>query len=133
MTPQRQQALGDFLSQCPEILFAYSFGSQVSGIVGPLSDMDVAVFTKEALPFNRRMEIHSDAMKAALMAKVDLVDLRLAPPVLAYEIVSSGQLLFSKDVDAQNDFERRAIMRYFDTAHLRNIQNHYLREHLKAS
>ncbi len=41
---QRVDTLGEALSGCGEVLFAYVFGSGAVGRLTPLSDVDVAVY-----------------------------------------------------------------------------------------
>jgi predicted nucleotidyltransferase len=115
------------------ILFAYLFGSQVTGNVNAMSDLDVAIYPRTSLPPADLMRLQTEIMEASRMARVDLVDLRLAPPLLAYEVAASGELLFTRDANAQNRFERKAFLHCFDTQHLRSVQNQYLRDHLSAS
>ncbi len=98
-----------------------------------MSDLDVAIYTTSQTSPDEVMRLQTELMQAARLKRVDLIDLRKATPVLAYEIASSGELLFTRNVDALNHFERKAFLHYFDTQHLRNVQNHYLRARLAAS
>jgi predicted nucleotidyltransferase len=127
------ETIASFLKSKQSILFAYLFGSQASGNVNPMSDLDVAVYTDSAATPNELWCLQSEIMEAACIKRVDLIDLRRAPPVLVYEIVSTGKLLFSGDAEAVNRFERKAYLHYFDTQHLRDVQNYYLRAHFIAS
>jgi predicted nucleotidyltransferase len=130
MNPSEKNALASLLEARGDILFAYLFGSQASGTTGPLSDVDVAVFTRSPISFDARLLMLADLTMFLKTDAVDLIELRDAPPLLTYEVVSSGQLLFSKDSGAQNRFEQKSFLRYFDTQHLRDVQNQYLRHHL---
>jgi hypothetical protein len=56
------------------------------------------------------------------------VDLRQAPPLLAHHVVSRGILLLSRDEDDRVDFTTKIVAKYLDTAHLRRVQDEYLRE-----
>ncbi len=98
-----------------------------------MSDIDVAIYTKDPLSSEDRIKLLSELMEPLGTDRMDLVDLRTAPPSLAYEVVASGQTLCVRDMDAQNQFERQALLHYFDTQHLRDVQNQYLRDHLQAS
>jgi Polymerase beta, Nucleotidyltransferase len=63
---------------------------------------------------------------------VDLVNLPSAPPLLAHQAVSRGELLLARSEDERVAFETRTAAKYPDTAHLRNVQNEYLRERAEA-
>lgn len=123
--------LRSVLESDPQMAFAYLFGSQASGRTNPMSDLDVAVYTEPALTLDKLLALQSDLMEATRMARLDVVDLRSAPPLLLYEIISAGHLLFTRDPDAVNRFERLALLRYMDTAYLRKVQGQYLRQNLQ--
>lgn len=98
----------------PQILIAYIFGSLVKGNFKEYSDIDVAVYTKEEFSWqdfyilygNLTKEIHSD--------RVDLVWLNKAEPIISFEIIKTGKVLFYRNVDTLNDFELTVKKRYYD-------------------
>jgi predicted nucleotidyltransferase len=117
----------------PEIVFAFVFGSQVSGTANVMSDIDLAIYTKTPVSPENRFRIQADLARECGTPKLDLVDLRLASPLLAFEAVTSGIVILSRNEDILNDFERKTMARYLDTQRLRDVQNQYLRAHLKVS
>jgi predicted nucleotidyltransferase len=60
--------------------------------------------------------------------RVDLVDLRDAPPVLRFEILRTGRALYVADPEVQELFEMETIHLYRDTHFLRRQQREYLKE-----
>jgi len=52
--------------------------------------------------------------------------------LLAHQIVSTGTCLAYRNRDERSTFETRAILRYLDAAHLRTIQQTYLRKRAQA-
>ena len=105
---------------------AWLFGSAARGQAGPRSDVDVAVLV--ARPFEAMDELRlREALAGATGTAVDLVIADEAPPLLAREIVAEGQLLLCHDDEQRVAFELRALARYLDTRHLRDVQHAYLR------
>ncbi len=63
--------------------------------------------------------------------RLDLVDLRRASPVLRFEILRTGQLLYAADQALSERFELATLRVYRDTAWLRRQQRAYLRERME--
>ena len=114
-----------------EVRLAYVFGSAGRGQARPRSDVDVAVLFAKQPSFEVIDRLVAE-LERATGRRVDLVDLRRAPPLLAHEVVSAGTLLVSRDDGERLDFETKAVLRFLDTAHLRRIQHAYLREWVEA-
>ena len=125
------EAVREVLENFDGVGLAYLFGSVAAGTARPSSDLDVAVLltpgTGQAV-----VDRLIDALERASGRTVDLVDLLLAPPLLAHEVVKQGKLIFSRDEAERVEFETRAVARYLDTAHLREVQHEYLRERVEA-
>ncbi len=77
------------------------------------------------LTLDRYGEIR-DALAAALDRHVDLVDLAKAPPLLVRKVIGNGRVLVCRSEREQAEFEMRAMARYLDTRHLRELQYAYL-------
>lgn len=116
------------LRQDPRILAVYAFGSQVSGATRPGSDLDLAVLLDRPLDLQGELRLRGDLVTLLDRDDIDLVVLNLAPPLLRYEIVTGGRRLFTRDDEAMDRFERQAILRYFDTAHLRRLEQGLARQ-----
>jgi hypothetical protein len=53
---------------------------------------------------------------------LDLVDLRHASPLLAFEVARSGSLLFERSAGTFREFQSLAYRRFVDTKKLRDAQ-----------
>jgi len=107
------------------VLLVYLFGSLVKGEVA--SDIDLAV-----LPGNRDLgSLRVKVCDVLNTQRLDLVNLDTASPLLRFEIVKNGVLIFKKHDRVENDFELSVIREYRDTAHLRKSQAKTLEERTK--
>ena len=118
-----------------EITAVYLFGSQVSGKAGPLSDVDVAVLLDESrVParrfFKLRLDLMAEAAHACRRDDVDVILLNEAAPLLAYEAVRGGELLYERDHSARVSFEARVVQQYLDLEPFYRVGRRYLRQQL---
>jgi predicted nucleotidyltransferase len=116
------------LEQRPGVRLAYLFGSAARGTARPSSDVDVAVLAYPGVDLDEL----AAALEKASERHVDLVDLRVAPPLLLREIVRDGIVLVARDDGERAAFELRALCTYLDTGHLRQVQHAYLRDRAEA-
>jgi predicted nucleotidyltransferase len=113
------------------VRLCYLFGSVAGRRARRTSDVDVAVmFAGQPAP--AVLDRLTEDLEDATGRSVDLVDLATASPLLAHQVVSTGSCVLCRDRAERSAFETRAILRYLDTAHLRNIQHRYLRERARA-
>ncbi len=100
------------------VVFAYLFGSQAGGKVGPLSDIDIALYLGRTVTpeerFDMRLKVLGELTDLFKTDAVDLVVLNDAPPLLAHRIVKDGRLLFSADEGVRLEFEASAVLKYLD-------------------
>jgi len=125
------EELRELVEGFDEVRLAYVFGSVAAGTARPSSNLDVAVLL---IPTAGRSVLDrlTEKLERASGRTVDLVDLSLAPPLLAHEVIKQGKLIFSRDEAERVEFATRAVARYLDTAHLRKVQHQYLRERVEA-
>ena len=119
-----------------EIAAVYLFGSSATGKAGPLSDLDVAVLIDETRVkprkfFDLRLGFITDAMESCRRFDVDVILLNEAPPLLAYEVVSVGSLLYERNHAGRVDFEARTLQRYLDLKPFLETSRKYLKRRLK--
>ncbi len=107
------------------VKLVYLFGSLTHGEHG--HDVDLAILTRGEPAFRLLGAI----IECLGTERVDLVDLRQASPVLRFEIVRTGQLLYQVDETACEDFEMSTLRLYKDTVCLRDRQRYYLKEQFK--
>lgn len=108
-----------------EILLAYLFGSLSRGQSG--EDIDLAVFPGEKGIGTLRTTIY----EILGTERIDLVNLKTAPPAMRFEVIKTGHLFYKRDDSTENRFEISAIKEFRDTAHLRNMQMRILEERTK--
>jgi predicted nucleotidyltransferase len=130
-TPDAVAAVRQLLQADPRVRVAWLFGSAARGTAGARSDIDVAILVAAPLAAGEEMVLR-EALAAAARRRVDLVFAEEAPPLLAREIVADGVLLACRDDEARVAFEGRALARYLDTRHLREVQHAYLRERVRS-
>ncbi len=109
------------------------FGSRVKGTAGKMSDTDIAVLDDHELELLEKGDI-AEKMAARLGVsedEVDVVDLRVASPLLQYEVAKRGKLLSG----SEHDFFRFRVLawkRYQDTTKFRKRREEVLREYFDA-
>ena len=97
-------AVAAIQSAVPGLVAIYRFGSSLTGVRSPDSDVDLAVLASDPLDALRRFDLQ-ERLAAALGQNVDLVDLRAASPVMAIQVIGKGRLLLDQDASARGSFE----------------------------
>lgn len=111
------------------VVLAYLFGSCARGEAKPSSDVDIAVLLAghgEELYANYR-ELILGIRDALGTERFDLLLLNDAAPTMRFAVITTGRLLYAQSDQELNAFEADTIRTYQDTAHLRAVQNDYLR------
>ncbi len=109
--------LKEVLEKDENVIFAYLFGSQVSGLATEKSDIDVAVYFKlppegvEKLDYAVKLE---DVVKK----EIDLVVLNEASPFLRFHILRTGVPLVVKDLEVLAKFKEKAMKDYDEYSYL---------------
>lgn len=94
-------------------MLAYLFGSLAHGDTG--QDVDLAI-----LPGRKSLaSLRQKLWQILDTQRLDLVNLKTAPPVLRFEIIKNGRLIYKRDENAENNFELATLKLYKDTAYLR--------------
>lgn len=83
----------------PLAMAVYAFGSQVNGTATAQSDLDLAVLVEG---YANPLELWDTAsvLSDVTHCPVDLLDLRAASTVMQYQVITTGQRLWSSDVRA---------------------------------
>ncbi len=116
------------------VALVYLYGSEALGRSNRLSDLDVGVVLKHPEPLrkrlDRRVRLRSELMRclepllaAGAVREMDLVLLQMASPVLQFEAINAGCLLFVADRTFQADYEASVIREYLDVRPL--VEVHY--------
>jgi len=111
----RLRTLGQALESCPVVVFAYLFGGAGTGRLGPLSDVDVAVFLEDAAdPIEGRLEAIGAVTAHLGTDEVDLVVLNTAPTSLVGRILQSRRVICDRDPFRRHRFESLALREFLD-------------------
>jgi predicted nucleotidyltransferase len=118
-----RQSLAAFGPEMAAVDLILLFGSVVSGRARPTSDLDVAVLGREVVDLDSVFLALAPKLKTP---RLDLVDLRRAGPILAFEAARSGVVLFERTRAVFRQFQSLASRRYADTRKLREAQRRSL-------
>jgi hypothetical protein len=120
ITPDSLTArLGDVAATIPDLELLVLFGSTGTDRHRARSDVDLAIRCTGPADLDA---LHLALAPRAGTDRLDLVDLRRAGPLLAFEVARSGRLLFERRAGAFREFQSLASRRYCDTAKLRAAQ-----------
>lgn len=135
-----EEGLVAFLRSQPDIVAAYLFGSRATGRVHPGSDVDIAVLLDEDALLSttrwggpllsRRLDLITAAERFA-NCELDVVTLNNASPLLCFEVLRKGRLLYEGNRGARVEFEVRAGKVYNDLEPMYQFFNEALRKDLK--
>ena len=114
-------------------MLAYLFGSALQGKFGKDHDIDIGLFLSperyasldEGRPYGYKAEMIVELMNLLKYNLIDPVILNECTPVLAYQVIHHGVLLFSRSEKTRIEFELSSLRRHADTKHLRNIKRIY--------
>jgi uncharacterized protein len=122
LTLNKNQLYAYFKDQPVEL--AYLFGSQASGKVKPLSDIDFAVLFAENLTdrerFALKIKMLGDLSEILKTDKIDLVDLKTAPAFLQFETIRRRNEIFVRNENIRIDFETKVLFNFFDRQYFVN-------------
>ena len=119
---QRLKTLGDTLERlCPDVEFAYLFGSRGRDCATPRSDIDLAIYVSPAADEG---DVRLEAARAGAAHlgtdAIDMIALNTAPIALAGRVLSSRRVLLDRDPFLRHRYES-------STARL--FQDFRIREH----
>ncbi len=111
----RLGTLGQALERCPCVVFGYLFGGAGTGRLGPLSDVDVAVYLEATVDLvEARLEVVGAVTAHLGTDEVDLVVLNTAPTGLIGRILQSRQVICDRDPFCRHRFESLALREFLD-------------------
>lgn len=97
------------------ILIAYLFGSRANGSEKSF-DIDIAIYTSGDFLWEDYHLLYGELTKKLHSDRLDIIWLNNAEPILSFEVIRNGRVLFFRDADRLNDFELKAKKRYYDYA-----------------
>ncbi|MGQ4834468.1 MAG: type VII toxin-antitoxin system MntA family adenylyltransferase antitoxin [Candidatus Asgardarchaeia archaeon] len=96
------------LKKNPNVIFAYLYGSIVKGTTHRFSDIDIAVYLKDAST-EKFLEVLA-CIPDDVPFEVDIKDLNTAPPLLRYFVIKDGLLLFTKNRKLLANFKYKTLL-----------------------
>lgn len=128
VTPKFIEQIKLAVEKEPEIIAVYVFGSAVKRYMGAESDLDIALVVKHKNSISEDKLYHLiQHIHFPKEPDLSIVDLH-SSPLFLYQIISSGKRIYAHDELEANIFESNVLKRYYDTAHLRSIYYHYLKD-----
>ena len=127
------EEIKDILEAQDSVEFALLFGSFAEGRQTPLSDVDVGVYLSRSVDLLTLGRLTAE-LERVTGRNVDILVLNELPdrnPNIAYQAISSGKIITCKNPSAYVSFKTRAILRYLDTAYLRDMVNRAFMERLR--
>ena len=102
-------------SDYPEISLVYLFGSQVTGGIGPLSDIDLGVLIEhEAVSMELQARLAHEYARALGTERIDVVLLNKAPVELAFSVIALGTLIYKRSQAEKVEYEATVMSMYYD-------------------
>jgi len=134
-----KESLHAFFENHPEVILAYLFGSYITRKTGSFNDIDIAVLVvperleelDRSSPYGYAAYLNTELAHLLKYNRVDLTILNHAPPLLLRRVIGEGMLVFCRSEADRIRFEVASLKRYADTAHLRTIKRHYMRQRIK--
>lgn len=129
-----QELIAKDLQRYDFIVFAFLFGSYAEDRATDISDMDVGIYTDNVLSLTDIGLITAHIEKIA-QKKTDLLILNSmykTKPVLAFEVISMGNLIFCKDPAKLTEFKKNVFLYYADSQPLRDMIDITFRKRLKS-
>ena len=103
------------------------FGSRAAGKTHAHSDFDVAYLSEKPLDLMDEAKLLCDLMPIFRSDKIDLVNLKKAPPLLMKRVFDSHQVLFCADKARYFNYQMYALRRYIEAKQLLDLRSDYLR------
>jgi predicted nucleotidyltransferase len=101
-----------------EVVFAYLFGSMAQENAFPLSDVDIAVFLRDAEErtfFDTKLALLGDLCRILKRNDVDVLVLNTAKNLILIEqVIRNGIIIFDQDPELREKFEQEFLHQVID-------------------
>ena len=112
----------DVLGRYGDVVFAYIFGSYATGKRREGSDVDIAIYTRRSMGWREYIRLIFE-LEDKLGVSVDVVDLRTAPLLLAYEVITKGIVVIDRNREERVNFETKILKEFLDLKP--RLERHY--------
>lgn len=116
------------------VIFAFLFGSYAEELATNISDIDVGIYTDKDVSLTDIGQITARLEKTA-RKKTDVLilnNLYKTKPVLSFEVISKGDLIFCRDDKKLTEFKKDVFLYYLDTKPLRDLTDSTIKQRLKS-
>jgi len=105
------------------------FGSQLKDkkLLHSESDVDVAYYAQRELTGKEAIDLNCDLIDTFGHDRIDMVDLKKAPPLLRFEISRNSKMLFGDEMDYL-EFQAQAFRIYIDAKPLFKLRDLLIRK-----
>lgn len=122
--------LAQLLKSYPAVLAGYLYGSRITGHASAKSDLDLALVVDDTECVN-----YEEAyLKISQIFPQFEIDLRIitqdSSPTYLFQVLN-GKRVYERSGLKRIKFEVKALHTYYDTQHIRDIYNLYLKKSLK--
>lgn len=129
-----QELIAKELQRYDFIIFAFLFGSYAEGRATDISDIDVGIYSDKVLSLTD-IGLITARFETIARKKTDLLilnNLHKKKPVLAFEVISKGNLIFCKDHEKLTKFKKNVFLYFIDTKPLRDMIDTTFRKRLNS-
>lgn len=133
---QQKNKIINFTKKRTEIIAAYLFGSRATGKAGPLSDIDLAVLVDPArhdvnrYRYGYQAFLITELMRILGTTELDVVVLNESPPLLKFQVINHGEVIYYRSRSEMLDFHVRAFNEYQDFKPMLAVQHRYMMQRL---
>lgn len=115
-TAEAVEALLPILKSDKNIIGVYLFGSRAANPSNNNSDLDIAFCTGKAFTWDAYYQLYGEVTLKLRSDMIDLIWLNAADPILAFQAIKYGRLLYCADARALNEFELKQKKSFYDYA-----------------
>lgn len=107
------------------------FGSHANGETHSESDMDIAVYSKRVLSEEEKINLTHELCNIFRTYKIDLVDIKTAPPLLKREIFKDYVVLYQEDPELLHQLELVSLYELKESEVLFQFRHERLQEFIQ--
>ena len=115
-TAEAVEALLPIVKSDKNITGVYLFGSRAANSSNLSSDIDIAFYTGNGFTWDAYYKLYGEATLRLKSDMIDLIWLNAADPILTFQAIKYGRLLYCADTQALNEFELKQKKVFYDYA-----------------
>jgi predicted nucleotidyltransferase len=125
----------DIKKICQEfgLSFVVLFGSRASGKRGFKEDYDIGAFSPHPVKEKEKLALICRFSQILGSDALDLVFLNQSPPLLCYEVATTGRLLYERDEGSFDRFRWQALQRWNDTKKFYAQNRLYIEDYVRET